>query len=195
MAEEFADANDFYIFSKDRQNHSIGNVISRECITPSVIADDYVNVYEQRRIENEYLTQKSLPNLKHSSNSLFKRQTYSESEPLLGGGGGYRRQRYLCGERIQLTIYKRTQIFLFFYIVLYVGYLILGSICFQKLEIATEQAVRDEFRDVRKSFLEEHSDVKGKIDCQTKKPKLNHILLMIIFQSKLSLSEQIRINT
>lgn len=162
MAEETADYDDIYIFSKDRRKQSLGSVNGGVSNGYSSINHDYVNLTDQRRIESEKYSQKSLPNLKQSDQHLYRRRIYSESDPLLGGNG-YSKPRYICGGGgggVHFK-YKRTQIFLFFYVCFYVAYLIVGSVCFQKLEINPERIVRDEFRSARTEFLEAHPEVKG----------------------------------
>lgn len=170
MTEEFPDYDSFFIFPKNHRNKRPENVIIKTQqktrpepkITNNIV--DRINVYDQRQFETEHFTQKSLPNLKPSYGSIYPKttkKTYpSESEPLLNKSYHYS-DGYLYGEPIHLPRYRRTQIFLFFYIVFYVGYLIIGSICFQKLEHNVEQDIRDEFRDVRRKFLDENPSVKG----------------------------------
>lgn len=164
MAEELPDYDDFYIFSKDRKSY---NSINSETAYGTVQNGDYVNVYEQEQKQQKcYVPQRSLPNLKRSTVSIHRRPIYSESEPLLGRvpplypNINYEYE-YLCGERIEISRYRRSQIFLFFYVVFYVAYLIIGSICFQRLETEMEESVRYEFRETRKLFLEENPEVKG----------------------------------
>lgn len=159
MAEELPDYDDYYIFSKDRKSY---NSISGDNGITAVPNGDYVNVYEQERKQrNNYYAQRSLPNLKQSNISIYRRRIFSESEPLLGGQNPYAYRSYLCGERIEISRYRRGQIFLFFYVVFYMAYLIVGSICFQRLEIEMELSIRDEFRQSRQSFLKEYPEVKG----------------------------------
>lgn len=160
MAEETTDYDDIYIFSKDRSKQSLNSVNGGVSNGYSSINHDYVNLNDQRRIESEKYSQNSLPNLKHSDQHLYRRRVFSESDPLLGGNG-YSKPRYICGGGVHFDKYKRTQIFLFFYICFYVAYLIIGSVCFQKLEINPERLVRDEFRAARIEFLEAHPEVKG----------------------------------
>lgn len=162
MAEEFPDYDDFYIFSKDRRNHSVDAVNAHRLIY-NTLDYDYVNSHSERQIEREYFTQKSLPNLKQPQRLLYKQNLLSESEPLLGNN--YRKRRYFCNEAIEFTRYKRTQICLFFYVVFYVGFLIVGSLCFQRLEYSAEQAIRQNFRDAREDFLEDHPSITGIIWC------------------------------
>lgn len=159
MAEEIPDYDDIYIFSKDRRR-SLSNLNGHSSTTNyASINDDYIYVSPPRyQIDRSSLN--SLPNLKETQPNLFKRPFYSESDPLLSGRRRCR-SRYLCAQNIHFPRYKRTQIFLFFYIVLYVGYLLLGSICFQKLETTAEQKVREKFRTERIEFLKEHPQVKG----------------------------------
>lgn len=149
--------DEFYIFSKDRRNHS------GESSVENVSAYQYVNGDEARRVERNLLTQNSLPNLKNSrfavGDSLNAKKKYSESDPLLGSNRHYGSTASAPAQ----GRYRRTQIFLFFYLVFFVGYLIVGSICFQRLERATEMDVRKEFREAREIFLEEHPSVSGKL--------------------------------
>lgn len=166
MTEEFPDYDSFFIFPKNHRNQRPENVIIKTQKTrPEPINTNSVgriNVYDQRQFETERFTQKSLPNLKPSYGSIYRNtKPYpSESEPLLNKSYQYT-SGHLYGEPIHLPRYRRTQIFLFFYIVFYVAYLIIGSICFQKLEHSVEQGIREEFRDVRSKFLEENPSVKG----------------------------------
>lgn len=160
MAEELPDYDDFYIFSKDRKSY---NSINSETDVGTYPNGDYVNVYEQERNQRKcFVPQRSLPNLKRSNISIQRRRIYSESDPLLGPPNQYGYHSYLCGERIEILRYRRGQIFLFFYVVFYMAYLIVGSICFQRLESEMELDIRDEFRETRKSFLDEHPEVKGR---------------------------------
>lgn len=170
MAEEFPDYNSFFIYPKDHRNQRPENVITQthNAKEPTIANQiGHINVYDQRKFETAKFTQKSLPNLQQSYGSIYApplpslpRKPYpAESAPLLSKP--YHYPGYLYGEPVQLTRYRRTQIFLFFYIVFYVSYLIVGSICFQKLETGVEQEIRDEFRDVRSKFLKENPSVKG----------------------------------
>lgn len=165
MAEEFPDFNSFFIYPKDHRNQRPENVIIKpnNVIEPRISNHvGCINVHDQRKFETNKFTQKSLPNLKPSYGSIYpSKKTYpSESEPLLNRTY-HHYSGYLLGEPVPLTRYRRTQIFLFFYIVFYVSYLIIGSICFQKLENGIEQEIRDEFRDVRRKFLKENPSVEG----------------------------------
>lgn len=160
MAEEIPDYDDIYIFSKDRRKYSQNSVNGNSPKGYNTINEDYVNLYDQR-IENGKAQQKSLPNLKNSTQHLYRNRVFSESDPLLGSNG-YRKPRYICGGHVRFTRYKRTQIFLFFYICFYVAYLIVGSVCFQQFEIKPEHDVRDEFRAARAEFLDAHPEVKGR---------------------------------
>lgn len=167
MAEEFPDYDDFYVFSKDRRNHSVDAVNGFPTTNNNykTLKDfDYVNLmHSEPRIQHEHFTQKSLPNLQQSTRSVYKRNLLTESEPLLSGN--YRKRRTFCNDAIEFTRYKRTQIFLFFYIVFYMAFLIGGSICFQQLEYGAEQAIREQFRDKRKEFLDDHPSINGKFVC------------------------------
>lgn len=160
MTEEFPTLDIFYAKPPDlpRPNQNV-NVITKD---PNGKRINVKPVFDQRRIEHEKLTQTSLPSLKNSYGTIYSpRSYYSESDPLIGSLKYDRCQPYLCGEPIRLTRYRRNQIFLFFYIVFYVGYLIIGSIIFQKLEISHEQKVRDEFRVDRQDFKQKYPYVKG----------------------------------
>lgn len=160
MADKYQsiEENEFYQTSPDRQNQKVNNVITRD--PNSRISRN--NVYEHRTIEHEKLIQKSLPSLKPSYGTIYNIPTFrSESDPLLVKPPFPVCQPYLCADSVLLPRYRRNQIFLFFYIVFYVGYLIIGSICFQRLETGVEQEVRDEFRLDRQKFLQEYPNVKG----------------------------------
>lgn len=162
MTEEFVDHDSFFIFPKDHRKQRPENVIIKTHKEEPGISSSVgqINVYDQRRFEAESYTQKSLPSLKSWYGSFYPTKPYpSESEPLLNRN--YHFPRYMHGEPIHVNRYRRTQIFLFFYIVFYVGYLIVGSICFQKLEHEIDQEIRNEFRDVRRKFLDENPSVKG----------------------------------
>lgn len=159
MTEEFPDYNSFYIFPKDHRNQAAENVIGKcyETKTPATRIDQR-HIYARRQFEREKFTQKSLPSLHPSYGSIYAKKS-SESDPLLNRP--YHFTGHLYGEPVPVTRYRRTQIFLFFYIVFYLGYLIIGSICFQKLEFTAEQDVRSEFRDYRRKFLEKNPSVEG----------------------------------
>lgn len=162
MAEKYQsfEDNEFYQTSPNRQNQKVNNVITRD---PNSIMR-LNHVYEHRPIEHEKLIQKSLPSLKPSYGTILYNNTtiyHSESDPLLGQKPYPVCQSYLCADSVRLPHYRRSQIFLFFYIVFYVAYLIIGSICFQRLETGVEQQVRDEFRVDRQKFLQEYPNVKG----------------------------------
>lgn len=166
MAEEFPDYDTFFMFPKDHRIQRPENVISgskkvKEATTGSSVGQmkrSSSSVYDPRRIEREKFSQKSLPNLQPTYGSIFTSKPYaSESEPLLNRS--YLYSGYSFGEPVQR--YRRSQIFLFFYIVFYIGYLVIGSVCFQKLENGVEQDIRKEFQDVRRKFLEDNPSVKG----------------------------------
>lgn len=168
MAEEFPDYDTFFMFPKDHRIQRPENVISqstkvKETTTGSSVGQikrSSSSVHDPRRFETEKFSQKSLPNLQPTYGSFLPNKPYtSESEPLLHQGYY---SGYLYGEPVQR--YRRSQIFLFFYIVFYVGYLIVGSIGFQNLEHDVEQDIRKEFQDVRRKFLEDNPSVKGYFD-------------------------------
>lgn len=151
--------NEFYRTSLHRQNQNVNNVITRDPNSRITLN----HLYEHRPIEHEKLIQKSLPSLKQSYGTIYNNTAtfHSESDPLLFKPPYPVCQPYLCTDSVRLPGYRRNQIFLFFYIVFYVGYLIIGSICFQRLETGVEQQVRDEFRSDRQKFLQEYPNVKG----------------------------------
>lgn len=172
MAEEFPDYDSFFVYPKDHRNLRPENVISKSTKAKELTTTGSnvgqikraSSVYDRRPFQTEKYSQKSLPNLPNLSTikptygSIYPSKPYiSESEPLLNRGFQY--SDYLYGEPV--SRYRRSQIFLFFYIVFYVGYLIIGSICFQKLEVGVEQNIRKEFQDVRRKFLEDNPSVKG----------------------------------
>lgn len=166
MAEALPDYEHFYQYATDQHNSSAQNVITEVpgCRKPvGIVTNDIEQLFAPRRTENERLVQKSLPNLQRSYGTIYANNSIlSESQPLLRTKDGYQcHSSYLCGEQIELSRYRRTQIFLFFYIVFYVLYLIVGSVCLQKLETGIEQEIRDEFRDARRKFLAENPGVKG----------------------------------
>lgn len=162
MSEEFVDYDSFFTYPKDHQSQRPENVIMKIHATqePNISSSvGQINIYDRRRFETERYTKKSPPSLKSSYGSFYTSKPYaSESEPLLNRTYN---SGILYGEPIHLNRYRRTQIFLFFYIVFYVAYLIVGSICFQKLEHEIDQDIRNEFRAVRIKFLEENPGVKG----------------------------------
>lgn len=177
MAEESPDYDDFYVLSKDRRNHSVDTVNGKRTTYNTLIDRDYVNL-AQSEPRFQILTQKSLPNLKQSQHNLYKRNLLSESEPLLGGN--FRKRRHLCNEVVEFTRYKRTEFFLFFYIVFYLAFLIGGSICFQRLEYGAEQAIRREFREARQDFLDDHPSVSGTIRCDAMYSNDFHIFVSVV---------------
>lgn len=154
-AKPLIEEDETYIFSKDRRNHN-GECSSSESVTTY----QYVNGDEARRVDRNVLTQQSMPDLKfngkYRSYGSLTVPIYAESEPLLGGN-----YRYGVDSRRNGFFKHRTQIFLFFYICFFVSYLIVGSICFQRLERDTELEVRRDFRDARQVFLMEHPSVSG----------------------------------
>lgn len=169
MAEEFPDYDSFFVFPKDHRLQRPENVMSKTAKVkgattttgPSVgqIKRSASTVYDPRQFETAKLSQKSLPNLQKTYGSIFSSKSYtSESEPLLNRSYHYS-DYYSYGEPVQR--YRRSQIFLFFYIVFYIGYLVVGSICFQKLENGVELGIRKEFQDIRRKFLEDNPNVKG----------------------------------
>lgn len=164
MAEEFPDYNSFFVYPKGHRFQRPENVnnkfveVKETTNEQSVDQIKRASSYDPRQFETEKLTQNSLPNLQRTYGSIFVSKPYtSESAPLLNQG--YHYSEFLCGEPVQR--YRRSQIFLFFYIVFYIGYLIVGSICFQKLENGVELGIRQEFQDVRRKFLENNPSVKG----------------------------------
>lgn len=178
MAEEFPDYDSFFVYPRDHRNLRPENVTSKPpTVRETTLATSSIqstqpprpsplqssSIYDPRQIETEKLFQKSLPNLKPSYGSIYppSKSYQSESEPLLSHG--FYHSDYLYGEAIgeEESPYRRSQVFLFFYIVFYVGYLIIGSICFQKLEVGVEKSIRLEFQEVRRKFLADNPSVKG----------------------------------
>lgn len=171
MAEEFPDYESFFVYPKDHRKAQLENVNRQKprkenpSTAPSG-SGTYTQVkssppvYDRRSFETEKLSQKSLPNLKPSYGSIYKNKSYTcESEPLLNRGYNY--SDYLYGEPVPIGSYRRSQIFLFFYIVFYAAYLIVGSICFQKLEVDVEQSIREDFQAVRRKFLVDNPSLTG----------------------------------
>lgn len=162
MAEDCSEYDDVYIFSKDRRNRSVTTLDRCRPIYESVNDYNYVNLsYSEPRIENERSTQKSLPNLKHTNQSLYTRNLLSESAPLLGNH--YQKRRYFCYEAIEYTRTRQTQVFLILYIVFYLVFLVGGSICFQQLEFGAERQIRQQFREAREDFLNDHPSISGAV--------------------------------
>lgn len=56
---------------------------------------------------------------------------------------------------------KRTGLCLALFIVFYLFYLVLGSVAFEGMEVNSEIAEREDFRQVRQRFLQKYSDVLG----------------------------------
>lgn len=169
MAEEFPDYESFFVYPKDHRKAQLENVNRQKprkenpSTAPSG-SGTYTQVkssppvYDRRSFETEKLSQKSLPNLKPSYGSIYTSKSYAyESEPLLSRSYNY--SDCLYGEPV--TPYRRSQLFLFFYIVFYAAYLIVGSICFQKLEVGVEQSIREDFQAVRRKFLEANPSITG----------------------------------
>lgn len=175
MAEEFPDYDSFFVYPKDHRKAQLENVNRKQSKEPkrtTATASDSAsgsrvkasppNVYDRRQFQTEKLSQKSLPNLpKPSYGSIYRNKSYiCESEPLLNRGYNY--SDYLYAEPIPVVLpYRRSQVFLFFYIVFFAAYLIVGSICFQQLEVGVEQDIREEFQAVRRKFLADNPNVTG----------------------------------
>lgn len=170
MAEEFPDYDSFFVYPKDHRLQRPKNVMSKSAKAKDTtstgtkfgqIKRSASSVYDPRQFQTQQLSQKSLPNLQKQLStygSILTSKSYtSESEPLLNRS--YHYSDYLYAEPVQR--YRRSQIFLFFYIVFYIGYLVVGSICFQKLENGVELGIRKEFQDIRRKFLEDNPNVKG----------------------------------
>lgn len=159
MAEEFPNHEHYYLYETDLpRNFDHVEINQTPHVTAKIITANEIR--EQRRFERENYTQKSLPSIKTTYGSIYTKPhsiVQSESEPLLG----IYQPRYLCGQPVELSRYRRNQIFLFFYIVFYVGYLIIGSICFQRLEFGHEQEIRQDFRNIRRAFLDDNPSVRG----------------------------------
>lgn len=56
---------------------------------------------------------------------------------------------------------KKGDIWFFIYLMLYVSYLILGSLAFRSMELETEVDLKINFRDARQRFLQKYSNVIG----------------------------------
>lgn len=175
MAEEFPDYDSFFVYPKDHRKAQLENVNRKEpkqhkraiATTASVsgsgscVKASPPNVYDRRSFQAEKLSQKSLPNLpKPSYGSIYSNKSYMcESEPLLNRSYNY--SDYLYADPVPVVTYRRSQVFLFFYIVFYCAYLIVGSICFQRLEHGVEQSIREDFQAVRRKFLADNPNVTG----------------------------------
>lgn len=173
MAEEFPDYDSFFVYPKNHRKVQLENVNRKEpkekrtTPTASVSGSGYYvksspsNVYDRRQCETGKLSQKSLPNLKPSQyGSIYSNKSYiCDSEPLLNRNYNY--SDHLYAEPIPVASYRRSQVFLFFYIVFYAAYLVVGSICFQQLEHGVEQSIRGDFQAVRQKFLVDNPGVTG----------------------------------
>lgn len=172
MAEEFPDYDSFFVYPKDHRKAQLQNVNQqqpqiRATTSPMVGGSrsgyhvkQSPGVYDRRPYEREKLSQQSLPNLAPSYGSIYAHRPYTcDSEPLLNRSYNY--SDYMFAEPVPEVPYRRSQIFLFFYIVFYAAYLIIGSICFQKLEVGVEQSIREDFQDVRRKFLVDNPSVTG----------------------------------
>lgn len=177
MAEEFPDHSQYYLYQSNasaqplrphpQQNQQLRNngafLASQQAIRATIIDDR--TIQQQRRLEHESYVQKALPNAMRSYGSIYSAHStiQSESEPLLSKPNIYQYPCGVYGEPIELTRYRRNQIFLAFFIIFYVGYLIVGSICFQRLESEKEQEIRTTFRLARQIFLADNPSVKGSL--------------------------------
>lgn len=176
MAEEFPDYDSFFVYPKDHRKAQLENVNRQKpqskattratmpMFSGSSRGSYHIrpssNVYDRRPIQREKLSQQSLPNLAPSYGSIYTHRPYAyDSEPLLNRSYNY--SDYLYAEPVPEVPYRRSQIFLFFYIVFYAAYLIIGSICFQKLEVGVEQSIREDFQAVRRKFLVANPSVTG----------------------------------
>lgn len=173
MAEEFPNHSHYYLYQNELitpEQHQQPQQPSDDALPTSKrrvcakIIDDQT-IQRQRRFEPDYFVTKSLPNTIRSYGSLYSAHStlHSESEPLLSKTNIYQYPCSAYGEPIELNRYRRNQVFLAFYIAFYVGYLIVGSICFQRLESGREQDIRAQFRLTRQLFLADYPNVKGSL--------------------------------
>lgn len=171
MAEEFPEHHHSYLYENDQssllpssQYQRNVDQLSSKPIRTNVIDDRLIQ--QQRRFEREYRIQKAIPNANRSYGSIYSAHStiLSESEPLVSKTNIYQYPCSVYGEAIELSRYRRNQIFLAFYIIFYVTYLIVGSICFQRLEINHEQEIRAKFRAERQMFLQDYPSVKGSLN-------------------------------
>lgn len=168
MAEEFPDHSHHYLYQNDLAppphqqppGPDASSLLPSKRVCAPLIDDRTIR--RQRRTEPERFVRKSLPNARRSYGSLYSAHAptlHSESEPLLGKANVYG----VYAEPIELTRYRRNQVFLAFYVAFYVGYLIAGSLCFQRLESGREQEIRAQFRLARQLFLADYPSVKGSL--------------------------------
>lgn len=97
--------------------------------------------------------------------SLQGRAAIQESKPLLSGGfeKSYKPSAYFASSTD--SVYepkKRTGVWLALFVIFYVFYLVLGSVAFEGMEVNSEIAEREDFREVRHRFLQKYSDVLGR---------------------------------
>lgn len=164
MAEEFPDHSHQYLYQNDLAPSSdVSSLLPSKRVRATVIDDRTIR--RQRRTESERFVRKSVPNALRSYGSLYSAHPtlHAESEPLLSKTNGYPYPRGVYAEPIELTRYRRNQVFLAFYVAFYVGYLIAGSLCFQRLESGREQEIRAQFRLARQLFLADYPSVKGSL--------------------------------
>lgn len=89
--------------------------------------------------------------------------TSQESTPLLSGQKPWQPSYFTASAD---SVYepkkdKRHGVWLAMFVVFYVFYLVLGSVAFEGMEINSEIAEREDFREVRQRFLRKYSDVLG----------------------------------
>lgn len=192
MAEEFPDYDSFFVYPKDHRKAQLENVNRQAPQQPKRIiattasvsgSGSHVkasppNVYDRRQFQTEKLSQKSLPNLKPSYGSIYSNKSYMcESEPLLNRSYNY--SDCLYADPVPVVSYRRSQIFLFFYIVFYAAYLVVGSLIFQRLEHGVEQSIRGDFQAVRRKFLADNPNVTGYLNVSL----YSHFLMNYFFPS------------
>lgn len=76
----------------------------------------------------------------------------NEATPLLGGSQNFTKVWFTNRSRIWLSVY----------VIFYVGFLSIGGVMFQTVELSAELRERQHFRDVRQGFLVKHPSVLGR---------------------------------
>lgn len=174
MAEEFPEQHQYFLHQNDQSplqppsqyQRNVGQLSSQHShpMLTNIIDDRLIQ--QHRRFEREHHLQKAISNANRSYGSIYSAHStiLSENEPLINKTNVYQHPCSVYGEAIELSRYRRNQIFLAFYIIFYVTYLIMGSICFQRLEINHEQEIRAKFRVERQLFLQDYPSVKGSLN-------------------------------
>lgn len=95
------------------------------------------------------------------------KETLKEATPLLAAADGKRvKPMAVSADSVYKPTKKaakKTGVWLSLFVLFYVFYLVLGSVAFAGMEVNSEVAERQEFREVRKRFLQKYSNVLGRL--------------------------------